>query len=114
MMDLNQDAMTEVGKSNLLLRAVVLAVAGAGTLFCLYTFYGVAQVPMGDGSGMQWVAVRPLGLVFVVFTLPALVCAWKGHFLSVALALGCAGLIAFARLWNELAQRIQLTVAASI
>jgi len=70
----------------LLLRAVVLAVAGAGTLFWLYTFYGIAQVPMGDGSGMQWVAVMPLGLVFVVFTLPALVCAWKGHFLWVALA----------------------------
>ena len=83
---LQGDAMTEVGKSNLLLRAVVLAVAGAGTLFWLYTFHGIAQVPMGDGSGMQWVAVMPLGLVFVVFTLPALVCAWKGHFLWVALA----------------------------
>jgi len=72
--------MMEVGKSDLLLRAVVLAVAGAGTLFWLYTFYGIAQVPLGDGSGMQWVAVMPLGLIFAVFTLPALVCAWKVTF----------------------------------
>jgi hypothetical protein len=94
--------MMEAVKSNLLLRAVALAVASAGALFWLYTFYGIAQVPIGDGSGMQWIAVMPLGLIFVVFILPALVCSWKGHFLWAALILGCAGLIAFAFLWNEL------------
>jgi hypothetical protein len=59
-------------------------------------------VPAGDGSGFQWIAVVPLGLVFFVFTFPALVCAWNGHFLWAALVIGCAGLIAFALLWNEL------------
>src|SRR5262245_56446043 len=94
--------MTEAARSSLALRTAALFVAGAGTLFWLYTFYAIAQVPVGDGSGMQWVAVMPLGLVFVVFTLPALVCAWKGHFLWAALVLGCAGLIAFSLLWKEL------------
>jgi hypothetical protein len=84
------------------LRAAALAVSIAGTLFWIYTFYGIAQVPAGDGSGFQWIAVMPLGLIFLVLTLPALVCAWNGQFLWVALVLGCAGLIAFAYLWNEL------------
>lgn len=84
------------------LRAAALAVSIAGTLFWLYTFYGIAQVPAGDGSGFQWIAVVPLGLVFFVFTFPALVCAWNGRFLWAALVIGCAGLIAFALLWNEL------------
>lgn len=84
------------------LRAAALAVSIAGMLFWLYTFYGIAQVPAGDGSGFQWIAVVPLGLVFFVFTFPALICACSGRFLWAALVLGCAGLIAFAILWNEL------------
>jgi len=94
--------MTDAAKKSVPLRAVALSVAFAGTLFWLYTFYGIAQVPVGDGSGFQWVAVMPLGLIFVVFTQPALVCGWKGHFLWVALVLGCAGFIAFGLLWKEL------------
>jgi hypothetical protein len=84
------------------LRAAALAVSIAGTLFWIYTFYGIAQVPAGDGSGFQWIAVMPLGLIFLMLTFPALVCAWNGQFLWAALVLGCAGLIAFAYLWNEL------------
>src|SRR4029453_16908263 len=40
--------MMEAVRSNLLLRAVALAVASAGALFWLYTFYGIAQVPIGE------------------------------------------------------------------
>lgn len=94
--------MTEAVKSRLPLRAVALAIAGAGTLFWLYTFYGIAQVPIGDGSGFQWVAVMPLGLIFVALTLPALILALKGRLLWLALVLGCAGLVAFVFLWNQL------------
>src|SRR5262245_65948599 len=88
--------------NNRFLRAAALAVSIAGTLFWLYTFYGIAQVPAGDGSGFQWIAVMPLGLVFLVLTFPALVCAWNGQFLWAALVLGCAGLIAFALLLDAL------------
>ena len=94
-------ATTQAAKNGLL-RTAALAVSIAGTLFWLYTFYGIAQVPAGDGSGFQWIAVVPLGLVFFVFTFPALVCAWNDQFLWAALVIGCAGLIAFALLWNEL------------
>ena len=92
---------TQAAKNGFL-RGAALAVSIAGTLFWLYTFYGIAQVPAGDGSGFQWIAVVPLGLVFFVFTFPALVCAWNGQFLWAALVIGCAGLIAFGLLWNEL------------
>src|SRR5262249_8097560 len=68
----------------------------------LYTFYGIAQVPSGDGSGMQWIAIMPLGLVFLVLTLPALIFALSGFLLRFAIGLGIAGLVAFALLWNEL------------
>jgi hypothetical protein len=93
---------TEENKRRLPLRAIALAVAGAGTLFWLYTFYGIAQVPIGDGSGFQWIAVIPLGFIFVVLTLPALILALTGRLLWLALTLGCAGLIAFVFLWIDL------------
>ena len=93
--------MTEEVKSNRL-RTSALLIAGVGTLFWLYTFYGIAQVPSGDGSGMQWIAIMPLGLIFVVLTLPALIFAWANFLLRFAIVLGITGLIAFALLWNEL------------
>jgi hypothetical protein len=88
--------------SGFLLRSVALATSIAGTLFWLYTFYAIAQVPIGDGTGFQWVAVMPLGMIFLALTLPAFVLALKGRSLWIAVALGCAGLIAFALLWNQL------------
>jgi hypothetical protein len=95
--------MTETTKSRLpLLRAATLAGAGAGTLFWIYTFYGIAQAPVGDGSGFQWVAVMPLGFIFVVLTVPSLLLAVKDRWLWLAFLLGCAGLVAFWFLWNEL------------
>jgi hypothetical protein len=98
--------MTEVAKSRLSRpprqRSVALTVASAGTLFWLYTFYGIAQVPSGDGSGFQWIAVMPLGLIFLVLTLPALILALIDRLLWLSLVLGCVGLVAFAYLWNEL------------
>src|SRR5215510_3785127 len=84
------------------LRTTALLISGAGTIFWLYTFYGIAQVPSGDGSGMQWIAIMPLGLVFLVLTLPALIFALSGFLLRFAIGLGIASLVAFALLWNEL------------
>jgi hypothetical protein len=86
------------------LRLAALAAGIAGTLFWLYTFYGIAQVPPGDGTGFQWIAVMPLGMIFLIMTLPALIFALAGRLLWFALALGCAGLVCFALLWNELLQ----------
>jgi hypothetical protein len=83
-------------------RKLALAVAGAGTLFWLYTFYGIAQVPAGDGTGFQWIAVMPLGAVFLVLTLPALILALSGRALRISIVLDLLGLAAFAWLWSEL------------
>ena len=83
-------------------REVALTVAGAGTLFWLYTFYGIAQVPAGDHTGFQWIAVIPLGLIFLVLTLPALILALIDRFLWPSLVLGFVGLVAFAYVWSEL------------
>jgi hypothetical protein len=84
------------------LRAAALIVAGAGTFFWLYTFYGIAQVPAGDGTGFQWIAVMPLGAIFFMLTMPALLLALARRALWLSLLLGCAGLIAFTFLWMQL------------
>ena len=78
--------------------------SGTGTLFWLYTFYAIAQVPAGDGTGMQWVAVMPLGFIFLALTLPALLLALSGRSLTVAAIMGVLGLVAFAYIWPELFQ----------
>ena len=93
---------TENSESRLPLRAIALTVAGAGTLFWLYTFYAIAQVPVGDGTGFQWVAVMPLGAIFFALTFPALLLSLRGRRLWLALVLGCVGLVAFALMWNQL------------
>jgi len=84
------------------LRLTAFAFGIAGTLFWLYTFYGIAQVPEGDGSGFQWVAVMPLGAIFLLFTVPALHLARRGRALKLAVALGAIGLVLFALLWMQL------------
>lgn len=94
--------MTSRAKGSRPLRAAALAAACAGTLFWLYTFYAIAQVPAGDGSGFQWLAVMPLGFIFVTLTLPSFMFAVKGRALKTALVLGCFGLVAFALLWRQL------------
>jgi hypothetical protein len=91
---------SEQGTSALRLAALGAAVAGA--LFWLYTFYGIAQVPAGDGTGFQWIGVMPLGAIFLLLTVPALVLSLRGRQLWLALVLGCSGLVAFAVVWRQL------------
>jgi len=52
------------------IRKFALAIASAGTVFWLYTFYAISRVSAGDGTGFQWLAAIPLGFIFVVFFLP--------------------------------------------
>jgi hypothetical protein len=83
-------------------RAIALVLSGGGTLFWLWTFHAIGQAPEGDGTGFQWLAVFPLGMVFLVLTLPALLLAISGRWLPSSIALGGLGLIAFAVLWAQL------------
>jgi hypothetical protein len=85
-------------------RKISALVAASGTLFWLYTFYAIAHVPGGDGSGFQWLAVFPLGMVFGLFFLPAWLLVAIGRLPRLTLALGICGLVAFAVIWVQLLQ----------
>ncbi len=71
--------MTAVNRGKLLtLTLVALGTAVAGTVFCVVQIYRTAQLPTGDGSGMQWVILGPLSLLFVFIVVPALGIARRG------------------------------------
>jgi hypothetical protein len=95
-------AMQDEKRPSSVLRLAALGAAVAGALFWLYTFYGIAQVPAGDGTGFQWIGVMPLGAIFFLLTLPALILSLRGRQLWLALMLGCSGLVAFAVVWRQL------------
>jgi hypothetical protein len=81
---------------------IAASVAAAGTSFWLDTFYAIAHVPPGDGSGFQWLAVFPLGMIFAVFVLPAWLLVAIGKFPRFTTLFGVCGLIAFAYIWAQL------------
>jgi hypothetical protein len=83
-------------------RKFAFAVASAGTSFWLYTFYAIHHVPPGDGTGFQWLAVIPLGFIFIGFFLPAWFFIAIGRLPRLASILGLAGLIAFGIVWLQL------------
>lgn len=60
--------------------ASLLAVAAglAVTLFCAAVIYRTAQLPAGDGTGMQWIVLTPLALLFLLVGLPALIIGLSG------------------------------------
>ena len=81
---------------------MVVVIAAVGTLFWLYTFYAIDQVPLGDESGFQWLAVLPLGGIFAIFFLPAWLLVAVGRLPRATMAWGIAGLVAFAVVWMQL------------
>ncbi len=84
------------------LRTFAAVLAVAGLLFWLYTFYHIAHVPPGDGTGFQWLAAIPLGCVFLILTLPSLILVLIGRLLQFAAVLGLIGLAAFGYVWLQL------------
>ncbi|MBR1157647.1 hypothetical protein JQ569_00555 [Bradyrhizobium elkanii] len=91
-------------------RRIAALIAAAGTLFWLYTFYAIAHMPPGDGTGFQWLAVFPLGMVFGLFFLPAWLLVAIGRLPRFTAALAVCGLIAFAVLWAQLLQEFPSAV----
>jgi hypothetical protein len=53
-------------------------VAAAGTLLCIIQIYRTAQLPEGDGTGMQWIILTPLTLLFLFIVVPAFVTGLRG------------------------------------
>jgi hypothetical protein len=50
-----------------------LGLGAAVTAFCAAKIYETSQQPAGDGSGMQWVILTPLTLLFALVALPAFI-----------------------------------------
>jgi glucan phosphoethanolaminetransferase (alkaline phosphatase superfamily) len=84
------------------LRAVVLLGAAAETLFWFWTFsyIGARANPMGDG--MEWLAEVPMSMIFMLFTLPALLLARRGRYIPMAAVLVLVSAAANALLWSEI------------
>jgi len=87
-------------------RYFVLAVAGAQTVFWLYTFrlIYVNANPMGDG--FEFVAVVPFGFVFLALVAPSLLLGSSGKKLALCATLAVAGLILNAFLFLEIASEL--------
>lgn len=57
---------------------LALAVGFAGALLCLAVIYRTARLPTGDGTGMQWVVLGPVALLFLGIVVPALIVGVNG------------------------------------
>ena len=84
----------------------VLGVAGAETLFWLYTFYSIGAHANPRGGGYEWLAAVPMTMIFLFGVLPALVLVVIGWWFPIAskiAALFAAGaLIADAIIWTQI------------
>lgn len=85
-----------------MLRAVTIACCAGCTLFWLYTFYYIAQVPEGDGTGFQWLAEVPLTAIFLFITCPAILLSQFPRAMPIAAGLAITSVILFAILWSQL------------
>jgi multisubunit Na+/H+ antiporter MnhB subunit len=83
-------------------RRLAALLAGFGTLFWVYTFFAIARLPAGDGTGFQWLAVIPLGAIFVLFVLPAWLLVALGRWPRVAILGALVGLVLLAVTWAQL------------
>lgn len=92
-----------------LLRTSVLFAIGAevGFIVFLTGFLFWHADPRGDGMEMVGVGAAFM-LIFLPFTLPALILARKGRWLVLAAVLAAAGAVAYFTLWLELLDELHL------
>jgi hypothetical protein len=88
------------------LRRLTIALAVAQTAYWLYSFRLIAvnANPMGDG--LEFVAIVPLGFIFVVLVAPALLLGWRGQFLAFGAALAIVALILNVLLFLEITSEL--------
>ena len=71
--------MSEQSKHEHLLPSLgLLAIGLGGAAFCVKVINDTAQLPAGDGSGMQWIVLTPLTLFFLAIVCPALRFGYRG------------------------------------
>ncbi|MBX9711322.1 MAG: hypothetical protein K2X60_09840 [Xanthobacteraceae bacterium] len=85
-----------------LLQFAAFSAGGLGTMFWIYTFYAIAHVPLGDGTGFQWLGEVPLTGIFILLTFPTIALAFSGRMAPLAALLGVANLVALAVVWLQL------------
>ena len=93
--------------SNRTLRYLTLALCAAATAFWIYTFYAIAQLPAGDGSGFQWIAEVPLTAIFLFAVLPAALMSIFQKTIPVAAMFAVAAVILYAVLWMQLLEEFK-------
>jgi hypothetical protein len=84
------------------LRTITLAACAAGLSFWFYTFWHIAQLPAGDGSGFRWLGEVPLTGITLACIVPALLLSISNRALPIAAGLAVAGLALYAMLWIQL------------
>jgi hypothetical protein len=87
-------------------RRLVVAVAGAQTLYWLYTFRLIFMNADPLGDGFEYVAIVPFGVVFLALVAPSLWLASGGRMLPLSAALGVAGLVLNVLLFIEIASEL--------
>jgi hypothetical protein len=93
-----------------LLRTSVLFAVGAETGFIVFLtgFLFKHADPRGDGMEMVGAGAAFM-LIFLPFTLPALILARQGRWLVLAAVLAAAGAVAYFALWLELLDELHLS-----
>ena len=85
-------------------RKIAALVALAGTVFWIYTFHAIDNVPPGDHAVFRMLATYLLAAIFWLFFGPAWLLVAIGRLPRFTTGLGIAGLIAFAVVWTQLLQ----------
>lgn len=83
-------------------RRVVLALAGALTLFWLYTFYYIGRHANPMGDGMEWIAVMPMSFIFLALTMPSLILGAFTRAVRLAAVFALGALLLNTFVWLQL------------
>lgn len=84
------------------LRSLLLAAAGALTLFWIYTFQVIAAHAAAQGDSMEWMAAFPMTLIFMLLTLPALIVGLFGRPLIFGTLIAAASVFVNLWVWREI------------
>jgi len=93
--------------NNQTLRLVTLGLCVAATAFWVYTFYAIAQLPEGDGTGFQWIAEVPLTAILLLAVLPAAIMSFFQKTIPVAAMFAVAAVILYGILWLQLLEEFK-------
>ena len=85
-------------------RKIAALVALAGTVFWIYTFHAIDNVPPGDHAAFRMLATYVLAAIFWLFFGPAWLLVAIGRWPRFTTGLAVAGLIVFAVVWMQVSQ----------